>query len=271
MHGILKISVLIALIAIGVSVAVYFAEQKNALPFSSTEEPVEEVAELQKLAPRIALYTVAFDALWSEDAGHTNIPEGAHFSPFVAWSHKKDFSVFDIDEKATEGIRMMAETGDTQILIKELEQYKQAGEVGEYVIGNLIQSPGAVEKVLQVSQKYKYVTVVSMLAPSPDWFVGIRDLELFEANEWRGEMLNISMVAYDAGTDKGEEFTSEDSSNDPYESISLLADHDVLVEEGGGPIASVSFILRNAGSVDENESASEEDGGDEDESESEEA
>lgn len=80
------------------------------------------------------------------------------------------------------------------------------------------------------------VTVVSMLAPSPDWFVGVSGISLFEDGEFV-ESKTISLRVYDAGTDNGLTFGSANADTNPAQPISRLttdsADSDF---ENGLPI-----------------------------------
>lgn len=244
MGTIIKLLLFISLIAIIGACAVFF----NIIEFGGGGSDTDDngsgdggsVGEPRTLAPIRASYRIIFDALWSSDNGHTIIPEGAHFSPFVAWTHKKDASMFEVGERASSGIEILAETGDTSSFIKELERQKQIGNVGEYVVGDMLDTPGTLEKNLSVSQKYKFVSVISMLAPSPDWFVAVRDIELFAENEWEQEHKNLPTVVYDSGTDGGESFDAEDI--DTEHIIELLDQEVADVKQGGGEIARISVI-----------------------------
>ena len=55
------------------------------------------------------------------------------------------------------------------------------------------------------------LTVISMVAPSPDWFSGVASLDLCNHNtgEWK-DSIKLDLKAYDAGTDRGMTFTAED-------------------------------------------------------------
>ena len=184
-------------------------------------------------------YDVLFDAVWNPDK-HKNIPTGAHFSPFVVWTHKPGVNVFEVGREASEGVRLMAETGGTEILKKELEQLKKDGKVGEYSVGKLIYSPAQAKQDITADQDFRYISFVSMIAPSPDWFVAVKDIDLFKDREWR-ELKNIPLVVYDAGTDSGEVFTSADKVTDPQGLIHPLLEDGVDVEAGGGTIANISL------------------------------
>ena len=250
MSSLVKILAALAVIAIVVVVIVYFVDRgEDDNWFSNTENPStqqgqnsENTGGNAQLAPQSAKYQVTFDAVWSKDNGHTVIPDGAHFSPFVAWTHTKDYRAFRSGESASDGIKDMAETGATQLLLAELEQAKQDGKVGAYVTGELINSPGTAQRTIEPTQTYRYITVVSMLAPSPDWFVAVTDFEMFASNEWIGGFSNYETAVYDAGTDSGTSFTAEDEPTEPRQPIQSLEEVDVT--EGGGAIARISVILQ---------------------------
>jgi hypothetical protein len=82
-------------------------------------------------------------------------------------------------------------------------------------------SPGVVKLQFEVSQQYPMLTLVSMIAPSPDWFVGISDLLLIENGKWL-ENLIIPLYAYDAGTDSGTLYISENSDTQPRGTIQRI-------------------------------------------------
>jgi len=53
-----------------------------------------------------------------------------------------------------------------------------------------------------------------MLAPSPDWYTGIVNLNLYKNNKWVDEM-TVKGVVYDAGTDSGVTYKSANLKTDP--------------------------------------------------------
>jgi hypothetical protein len=63
-----------------------------------------------------------------------------------------------------------------------------------------------------------------MIAPSPDWFVGVHDLPLIGADgEWV-DSLSIELLPYDSGTDDGVNFTSPNADSDPQVPILRIAE-----------------------------------------------
>ena len=60
-----------------------------------------------------------------------------------------------------------------------------------------------------------------MVAPSPDWFVGVSGLDLRPGGTWVSS-LTVDLFSYDAGTDSGPNFTSPNTDTNPQDPIALL-------------------------------------------------
>ena len=91
------------------------------------------------------------------------------------------------------------------------------------VSGNGAVSPGGAEiDEIEVSSDFPRVTLVTMIAPSPDWFVGISGESLLdEDGQWVSEK-TFTLYPYDAGTDSGIDYTSPNADSDPAELIDSL-------------------------------------------------
>lgn len=85
--------------------------------------------------------------------------------------------------------------------------------------------------VFEVSYAYPYVSMISMIAPSPDWFVGVSNVNLCKRDEDSGDYYWVerypeegyqNLYAYDAGTDAGPTFLSPDDPVDPFEPITVF-------------------------------------------------
>ena len=59
-----------------------------------------------------------------------------------------------------------------------------------------------------------------MIAPSPDWFVGVHDVDLLADGYWMDD-LTIDLYAYDSGTDSGTGFTSGNQNTNPQAPITM--------------------------------------------------
>ena len=166
-----------------------------------------------------ATFTVTFDATWSAATHPEAFPGGAHFSPLAGAAHATDASLWSAGDVASDGIRSMAETGATAALRAEVEAlggaalYAQGGEVRR--------SPGTAQWTVRVSEDRPAVSVVTMIAPSPDWFVGVDGLDLRDGDGWADRVV-VDLAAYDAGTDSGETYTAANAPTMPREPIALV-------------------------------------------------
>jgi hypothetical protein len=61
-----------------------------------------------------------------------------------------------------------------------------------------------------------------MVAPSPDWFVGVSGLSLIENGSWVAEKV-VQLDPYDAGTDSGVTFSSANLVTQPPEPIHRIS------------------------------------------------
>ena len=153
-------------------------------------------------------YTVTFKSTWSSITHPTQFPPNPHFSGLVGAVHDNRASLWKRGETASPGMELMAETGGKGILLSEVEDLMDEGSALYTLSGpGLSHSPGETTLELTLSQDYPLVTLVSMLAPSPDWFVGVSALNLFESGQWVSSMA-VDLRVYDAGTDSGATFTS---------------------------------------------------------------
>jgi spondin-1 len=73
--------------------------------------------------------------------------------------------------------------------------------------------------VFRVDAQHHLVSLVSMIYPSPDWFVGVSGLELCLANGSWVEQKILNLFPVDAGTDSGQTYISPDQPTIPKEAI----------------------------------------------------
>ena len=169
-----------------------------------------------------AVCTVTFDAAWSEKTHPIQFPASAHFSPLIGGTHDALTVFWEPGALASPGIESMAETGSTFPLDTEIEQAIGLGDAGEVISGGGVDlSPGSVATDFQATLDHSYVTLVTMIAPSPDWFVGVHGWPLFSNGRWI-EVEVVDLLAYDSGTDSGTTFTSSNQDTSPPQPISRI-------------------------------------------------
>jgi len=169
-----------------------------------------------------AKYKVTFHSTWSKDSHPDDFPSNPHFSGLIGASHNDKVYFWREGELASSGIKNMAETGSKSPLNKEIFIAYLKKSAFQLLSGDGMQSsPGFVNLTIKVSQDYPLVTLVSMIAPSPDWFVGVDSLNLFENSTFIDQKTEI-LYAYDAGTDSGTNYTSQNEPTEPPEHIFLI-------------------------------------------------
>ena len=79
---------------------------------------------------------------------------------------------------------------------------------------------------IEVNTEYPLVSFITMIAPSPDWFVGVHDFNLCDTTtgKWK-ESRTRDLPPYDAGTDSGPRFQSGNIATNPPEDIHLLTNN----------------------------------------------
>lgn len=136
-----------------------------------------------------AKYRVSNSCLWNSMTHPTDYPSNAHFSPLCGTVHNSGYRLFYEDGTSTDGVREVAETGNCDILQGEIMECEKAGYCAEGAYVNWMcdtsQNPEGVgdgvcshSGSITVTEAYPYVSMISMIAPSPDWFVGVADVNL---------------------------------------------------------------------------------------------
>lgn len=131
----------------------------------------------------MAVYDCKLTSKWSGVRHPIDYPVEAHYSFPVLVSHNTNYSIWKEGTTATPGVKLVAEAGPTTTIEVELtaagdDVYnKQIGNVqwntdtgsvpAEHIIGLEQTITG-----LKVAPTHKYISTITMLAPSPDWFTG---------------------------------------------------------------------------------------------------
>lgn len=169
-----------------------------------------------------AVYRVTFEATWSAETHPESFPPDPHFSWLIGGTHDALVEFWAPGQLASPGIESMAETGGTATLTAEVEAQITAGRAGEVVRSlTFPDSPGSVDAEFTVTPDHPLLTLVTMVAPSPDWFAGVRGLDLRDGDGWLPE-LTVDLYPWDAGTDSGTGYTSPDQDTQPAQPIAAI-------------------------------------------------
>ena len=80
---------------------------------------------------------------------------------------------------------------------------------------------------IHVDEDRSLVSVITMIFPSPDWFLGISNVDMCDpkTGEWKEEYTR-ELLPYDSGTDDGTSFESLNEPSDPRGNITLISKSD---------------------------------------------
>jgi hypothetical protein len=188
-----------------------------------------------------AEYQLTFEATWSSSTHPTDFPSNPHFSGLIGATHSLRARLWEEGGLASPGIKNMAETGSKSPLDSEIDSLIDEGSACTKISGAGINpSPGKVSVTLTVSQDCPLVSVVTMIAPSPDWFVGVSGLGLYENGEWVSQKV-VELIPYDAGTDSGASYNSANLATDNPEPISKIEVTPFLVNDSVPPLGTFTF------------------------------
>ena len=178
-----------------------------------------------------ATYRVTFTSTWSQAThphpnGAASFPPTPHLSGLIGGSHNENVTFWQNGATASLGIKNMAEQGLKTDLQNEVNQAISAGIANTVISGGGIPlSPDSVSiSSVVMTKEYPLVTLTSMIAPSPDWFVGVSGLSLLDdQNNWLPEKV-VVLYPYDAGTDSGTDYLALDNATTPPAPITRLQD-----------------------------------------------
>ncbi len=191
-------------------------------------------------------YRATFDATWTAETHPTNYPSNAHFSGLVGGTHDATTSFWMEGMDASLGMKHMAEWGAQNTLLAEVQSAIDAGGAGVQIADDpLWVVPGMTSVEFESTPDFSRVTLVAMIAPSPDWFIGVKGLDLRPGGEWAEEIV-VEVYPFDAGTDSGSNYTSFDNPTSPAVPISAITSGPFTP---GVPIGTLTFTRIGVSSV----------------------
>ncbi|MEL7092935.1 MAG: spondin domain-containing protein [Pseudomonadota bacterium] len=190
-------------------------------------------------AQETARYAVTVTLNWqgSEAQGH---PVDKHWSRLIAFVHSARYALFADGDTASSGLALVATNGRVTVLEAELAEARRRDRVADQIVVPGIDSGvGRFDFEMEVSEKHRFISFATMLAPSPDWFTGVNAVELRENDMWVAR--SVPLWVWDAGADSGPDFSGPNMPTQPRQSVRLLAHPAFLTAEGLRPIGTARF------------------------------
>lgn len=167
-----------------------------------------------------ATYTVTFKGNWNIDSTPDGVVGGAHFTTLIGAVHNNQVTFWRAGGTATAGVERVAEFGSTGRFKSEINS-AAAGTVKSIVEKSGTSATGTSTFEVEFSRSHPLLTLLSMIGPSPDWFVGVSGLSLLDGQNWRSSH-TVDLFPYDAGTENGEEFSLNNGATSPQGVITSL-------------------------------------------------
>ncbi|TYA71461.1 T9SS type A sorting domain-containing protein [Seonamhaeicola marinus] len=210
------------------------------------------------IAQTTATYNIQFTNHWNATDHNSGsaLPGNAHWSDLVITNHNNNVTFFEMNGTASPGVELIAELGSVSTFQNnDYQNAFNANNAQQFVnAGSLFLSSGTeiTYNGLQVSEDFPYVTVLSMIAPSPDWFVGLDGLNLRNGGNWQNS-ITIDLFPYDAGTEEGTGYSISNSATSPQETIQSIQG---VAPFNNEKVATITFTLQSVLSTNEESIAS---------------
>lgn len=192
--------------------------------------------------PQSVKYKITFSTRWGDPDYGIGYPQNSHIGNMFLAVHNTDFKLFEVGELSTDGVSNNSMFGITNDL--EKDAYTSKNVLNYYTMDVLI-GPG--EKIFDniiMDNFYDNVSFCAMIAPSPDWFVGVSNLQLKnKKGQWKDNLI-VPMWAYDAGTDYGSGFYNDPDFPEPIRKpIKFITDGPLFSYNPPKPIAYLIFKI----------------------------
>ncbi len=179
------------------------SEAADQVVISDSEERSDVVGSP---ATAQARYRVTVRNFWGADEFPQAFPDGAHLSLIGGATHNMAVSFWDAGELVSPGVEDVAEAGLIDKLLNDEVAPAIANgtadsaiEVREYTDPSINGVAGVLSFDIDMNRDWPLVSMVTMLGPSPDWFVGVSGLSLLVDNGW-AEALTVDLPLFDGGT-----------------------------------------------------------------------
>ena len=190
-------------------------------------------------------YRATVTGIWSAESHPQDYPATAHFSPPVGGTHNGSAIFWEPGGLASPGIELMAEAGATGVLGGEILDEAALGNAFPQVWGAPgMGALGSRNVNFTTTASFSKLTLVTMIAPSPDWFAGVGGLELLVDGRWQDDV-ELLLGPYDAGTDSGISYTSSNFDTNPQEPISKIVTPPLAQNGVAPPVIRLTIAIRN--------------------------
>jgi hypothetical protein len=194
-------------------------------------------------------YAIVFRSSWTR-ARHpfeypaAGVVTGPHFSGIIGAAHNASYSLFADGTLPTAGLEKLSEEGKHAPLDEEIRTAIAGGNASHlFESGPLRDFADSVVTTVRVDPAHPFVSLVAMIAPSPDWFTGATNVNLMENGQWAASR-TLELQAWDSGGDDGATYKAADKDLNPKKPIALSRSRHFVTNGRNVPVASVTFVRK---------------------------
>lgn len=195
-------------------------------------------------------YTVILKSTWTAATHPFEYPRGTgpnapHFSGLIGATHDQSYAIFAEGTTPTPGLERLSEEGNHRPLNDEISvAIVQRHALSLFETDPLRMATDSLVTIARVDSLHPLVSLVAMIVPSPDWFAGVRNVNLMENGAWVATR-TVELRPYDAGGDDGATYKAPDRNNDPKKPATLnTSRHFTVNGVVSAPVGSVTFIRK---------------------------
>ena len=218
--------------------------ETTAMPEATadTAAPAMEPAAAPMPPAGPANYRVEVTPLWTKDAFPLEYPTAkAHFSGLIGTAHDSDYRIVRDGQPPSPGLERLSEMGKHDPLDAEIKAAVAAGDaLALTTSGPLKDFSKTATAEVAVDDAHQWVTLVAMIAPSPDWFAAVVDVNLLENGAWVASK-TVDAMAWDSGGDDGTTYVAADKDTNPKKPTAANMSPHFVKDGTPMPVARVTF------------------------------
>ncbi len=189
-------------------------------------------------------FEITFVGQWSSNVYGELFPEDALFASFVGLTHNSPNKLYKLGNPASDGLAEYCKTGDSAQLVSDINSMIEDKSSYSLIQTGLMSPEGEIKVTFETNLRHRYITCVGRIAPSPDWFVSIENVDLRLLNH-AGYGVTVLFHANDAGVKGGTSFS--EPGQDTKEGISRISSGELSIE---GLVPTIGYItIENKGIV----------------------
>ena len=220
-------------------------QDADAMPAASTDAAATP-AEAAMAPAGPVKYRVEFTPLWTKENFPVEYPDTSlihkpHFSGLIGTAHNANHHLFVEGQAPSPGLEKLSEEGKHAPLDAEINAAIAAGDALALTESDPLKDFSQTAKAeVAVDDAHPMVSLVAMIAPSPDWFAAVSDVNLMENGAWVASK-TVDAIAWDSGGDDGATYLADDKDNNPKKPTSINKSRHFMKDGKAMPVGRITF------------------------------